>query len=277
MTHKITRKMDLNSDDFYVEVEAPLVAERFKAGNFTVLMTVPQGERIPMSIMKAEDGKIAMFIKKLGKTSRELYKELDTFENVIGPMGKPVDIKNYGNVVVASDLVCGHAENYAISKALKEAGNHVTSFQTFPTTADVYPEEVWAKPVCDEFHLTTEDGSMGEEGHYIDMLEDMLESGEKVDMIFAGGALPNLKELGEMTKDYNVPTIVTVRQIMVDASGMCGACRVFVDGEMQLACIDGPMFDAHKVDWVAALRRPKMYTEMEKASLEHCKELGRCE
>jgi ferredoxin--NADP+ reductase len=277
MAHKITRKMDLNSDDYYVEVEAPLVAERFKAGNFTVLMTVPHGERIPMSIMKAEDGKIAMFIKKLGKTSVELYKELDTFENVIGPMGKPIDVKNYGTVVVASDLVCGHAENYAICKALKEAGNKVISFQTFPTEKDIYPEEVWTKPVCDEFHLTTEDGSKGEEGHYIDLLEEMLENGEKVDIIFAGGSLPNLKELGEMTKEHNIPTIVTVRQIMVDASGMCGACRVFVDNEMQLACIDGPMFDAHKVDWDAALRRPSMYAAMEKVALEHCKELGRCE
>ena len=276
MAHKITRKMDLNEADYYVEVEAPLVAERFQAGNFTVLMTNPRGERIPMSIMKAEDGKIAMFIKKLGKTSKELYKSLDTFENVIGPMGKPIEVKKYGNVVVASDLVCGHAENYAICKALKEAGNHVVSFQTFPTADEVYPEEVWTKPVCDEFHLTTEDGSKGEEGHYIDMLEDMLESGEKVDIIFAGGALPNLKELGEMTKKYNVPTIVTVRQIMVDASGMCGACRVFVDGEMQLACIDGPMFDAHKVDWDAALRRPSMYVEQEAIATQACVEKGRC-
>ncbi len=276
MAHKITRKMDLNKDDFYVEVEAPLVAERFKAGNFVILMTVPQGERIPMSIMKAEDGKIAMFIKKLGKTSRELYKSLDQFEHVIGPMGKPIEIKKYGTVVVASDLVCGHAENYAICKALKEAGNRVISFQTFPTKDDVYPEEVWTKEVCDEFHLTTEDGSMGEEGHYIDLLEEMLENGEKVDIVFAGGSLPNLKELGEMTKEYGIPTIVTVRQIMVDASGMCGACRVFIDGEMQLACIDGPMFDAHKVDWDAALRRPSMYQSKEAIALQKCIEAGRC-
>ncbi len=276
MAHKITRKMDLNSEDFYVEVEAPLVAERFRAGNFVVLITVPHGERIPMSIMKAEDGKISMFIKKLGKTSWELYKSLDQFEHVIGPMGKPIDVKKYGRVVVASDLVCGHAENYALCKALKEAGNYVISFQTFPTAEEVYPEEVLARPVCDEYHLTTEDGSKGEEGHYLDILEEMLESGEKIDIIFAGGSLPNLKELGDLTKDYNIPTIVTVRQIMVDASGMCGACRVFVDGEMQLACIDGPMFDAHKIDWDAALRRPMMYVEQEKIAYERCKKLGRC-
>lgn len=277
MSHKITRKMDLNSADFYVEVEAPLVAERFKAGNFTVLMTNPHGERIPMSIMKVEDGKIAMFIKKLGKTSMELYKTLNTFEHVIGPMGNPINVKKYGNVVVASDLVCGHAENYAISKALSSVeGNHVTSFQTFPTSDDVYPDEVLAEKVCDEYHLTTEDGSRGEEGHYIDILEERLEKGEKIDIIFAGGALPNLKELGEMTESYNVPTIVTVRQIMVDASGMCGACRVFIDGKMKLACIDGPMFDAHKVDWESALRRPNMFVAKETVATKLCQETGRC-
>ena len=188
MSHKITCKMDINSTDFYVEVEAPLVAERFKAGNFTVLMTNPHGERIPMSIMKAEDGKISMFIKASGKTTMELHKSLDSFEHVIGPMGTPVEIKKYGNVIVASDLVCGHAENYAICDALsKIEGNHITSFQTFPTSDDVYPDEVLAEKVCDKYHLTTEDGSRGEEGHYLDMVEDMLKKGEKIDMIFAGG------------------------------------------------------------------------------------------
>ena len=276
MSHKITRKMDLNDTDFFVEVEAPLVAERFRAGNFTVLMTNPKGERIPMSIMKAENGKISMFIAKLGKTSKELYKSITEFEHVIGPMGNPVEIKNYGNVVVASDLVCGHAENYALSKALKEAGNHVISFQTFPTEEKVYPDEVLARPVCDEYHLTTEDGSKGEEGHYLDMLEEMLEDKEKIDIIFAGGSLNTLQELAELTEPYNIPTIVTVRQIMVDASGMCGACRVFIDGQMKLACIDGPMFDAHKVDWDAALRRPTMYVEKEAIADQKCIEAGRC-
>jgi len=269
--------MDLNSTDFCVEVEAPLVAERYKAGNFAVLMTNPHGERIPMSIMKTEDGKISMFIAKLGKTTKELYKTLDKFEHVIGPMGNPINVKKYGNVVVASDLVCGHAENYALCNALsKVEGNHVTSFQTFATSDMVYPAEMRAEKVCDEYHLTTEDGSLGEEGHYIDMIEERLEKGEKIDIIFAGGNLSNLQELSEMTKSYNVPTIVTVRQIMVDASGMCGSCRVFIDGKMKLACIDGPMFDAHKVDWGSALRRPNMFAEKETVAAKLCQEAGRC-
>ena len=276
MPHKITRKVDLNSGDYYVEVEAPLVAEKFKAGNFAVLMTVPHGERIPMSIMKAEDGRIGMYIKKLGKTSYELDKSLDTFEHVIGPMGNAIEVKKYGRVVVASDLVCGHAENYAACKALREVeGNHVISIESFPTKGEVYPDEFLAEDVADEFHLMTEDGSLGEKGHYLDRIAGMLKEG-KVDKIFAGGDLPKLKELGELTRPYGVSAVVTVRQIMVDASGMCGACRVFLNGAMKLACIDGPMFEADEVDWETALRRVGMFKEKETIAMEFCRKEGRC-
>jgi len=270
MEHVITKKEDLNAADYLIEVVAPEVAKKFKPGNFAVLITIPEGERIPMSIQEAHGDKITMFIKRLGKTSKELdtWKPGDAFHKIIGPMGTPPPLKKYGNVVFCSDLVCGHAENYAMCKELKKMEcNHVVSIQTFPTEADIYPEKYLCTEVCDEFILTTKDGSKGEKGHYMDILKEMMEAG-KVDQVFAGGDMPALRDLSELTKKYDVPVYTTVRQIMVDGTGMCGSCRVFIDGEMKLTCIDGPMFDGHKVDWEAALSRLAMFKAKEAEAME---------
>lgn len=269
MKHQIVRKEDLNSKDYLLEVEAPMVAKKMQPGQFVVLMTHPKGERIPMSVQKAENGNVTLFIRKLGKTSVELYTYNvgDHFESIIGPMGTAVDIKKYGNVAVCSDLVCGHAENYALCKALREVdGNHVISMQTFPSKDMMYLEEE-LKEVSDEYYMTVEDGSYGIKGHYRDVLEKMLKQG-KIDMVFAGGRTGEYKLLADLTKEYNVPTMVTLRSIMVDATGMCGSCRVFIDGEMKLACIDGPMFDAHKVNYKDLLNRVKMFKKQEELALE---------
>jgi len=271
MKHRITRKLDLSKDDYLLEVEAPQVAERFRPGNFVILITVPQGERIPMSVQKAQDGKISMFIKRLGKTSYELdsFKVGDSLVAVIGPLGNPPPMKKYGRVVFASDLVCGHAENYAFCEGLKKIpGNYVISMQTFPSKDDIYPEEFRPVHLCDEYHLTTLDGSDGFKGHYIELLKTMLEQ-NKVDIIFAGGDIPSLERLAELTRPYQIPTIVTVRQIMVDGTGMCGSCRVFVDGEMKLTCIDGPMFDAHRLNFQDIINRLSMFKEKEAQAMKY--------
>jgi ferredoxin--NADP+ reductase len=229
MDHEIIRKEDLNPQDYLIEVKAPLVAKKIQPGQFVVLLTHPKGERIPMSVQKAENDNVTMFIKKLGKTSVELYayKVGDHLENVIGPMGNPVEIKKYGNVVVCSDLVCGHAENYALCKALRQVnGNHVISMQTFPSKDMMYLEEE-LRGVSDEYCITLEDGSYGIKGHYRDVLEKLLKKGT-IDMVFAGGQTEGYVPLAELTKSYNVPTMVTLRPIMVDATGMCGSCRVLL-------------------------------------------------
>jgi ferredoxin--NADP+ reductase len=270
MEHEIIRKEDLNSKDYLIEVKAPMVAKKMQPGQFVVLMTHPKGERIPMSVQKAENGNVTMFIRKLGKTSVELYtyKVGDHFENVIGPMGNPVEIKKYGNVAVCSDLVCGHAENYALCKALSQVdGNHVISMQTFPSKEMMYLEKE-LREVSDEYYITLEDGSYGIKGHYRDILEKLMKQ-DKIDMVFAGGHIDGYVPLAELTKAYNVPTMVTLRPIMVDATGMCGSCRVFIDGEMKLACIDGPMFDAHKVNYKELLNRVKMFKKQEEIALEN--------
>ncbi|MBN2380368.1 sulfide/dihydroorotate dehydrogenase-like FAD/NAD-binding protein [candidate division WOR-3 bacterium] len=278
MKYNITQKKDIGGTDYLLEVEAPQVAERIRPGNFVVLITVPNGERIPMSVQKAEDGKIAMFVKKLGKTSRALDAcgECTTLEAVVGPMGKPVELKKFGNVVFVSDLVCGHAENYLFSQVFsKIEGNHMISMQTFPTKDEIYPEEYLAKGLCDEYYLTTKDGSVGLKGHYLEKLKELLDEG-RCDIIFGGGDIPSLHELAKLTRPYEVPTIVTVRQIMVDATGMCGSCRVFVSGEMKLSCIDGPMFDATKLDFEDIISRLGMFKEAEAKAMEWCKQQQEC-
>ena len=269
MKHVITRKEDLNAADYLIDVVAPEVARRFVPGNFCVLITIPGGERIPMSIQKAENDTITLYIKRLGKTSREMdgWSVGDALHAVIGPLGTPPPIKKYGNVVFLSDLVCGHAENYAMCKALGAFdANHITSVQSFPTAADIYPESELCEPVADRFILATEDGSRGVKGHYLDIMKQLREEGD-VDQVFAGGGIPPLQELSILTAKYNVPVYTTVRQIMVDATGMCGSCRVFIDGEQKLACIDGPMFDGHKVDWPSAISRLGMFKAKEAEAL----------
>jgi ferredoxin--NADP+ reductase len=266
---QITRKSDLNEQDYLIEVEAPHVAESLKPGQFVVLMIREKGERIPMSVQKAEDGKITMFIKRLGKTSLELddYRVGDHFYQVIGPMGNPFPIERYGTIAWCSDLVCGHAENYASCEARsKVEGNHVISIQTFPTKSDVYMEEE-LRAVSHEYHVTTMDGTYGGRGHYNDVLEGLLAK-RKIDLVMGCGDIKNLKSMADLTKRHGVPALSVLRQIMVDATGMCGACRVFIDGEMKLTCIDGPLFDAHKVNFDEVINRLNMFKKPETVAKE---------
>jgi ferredoxin--NADP+ reductase len=261
---QITRKSDLNEQDYLIEVEAPHVAERLKPGQFVVLMIREKGERIPMSVQKSEDGRITMFIKRLGKTSLELddYSIGDSFYQVIGPMGNPFPIERYGTISWCSDLVCGHAENYAYCEALsKVEGNHIISIQTFPTKKDVYMEDE-LRSVSHEYHVTTMDGTYGVKGHYTDVLEGLLEE-RRIDLVMGCGDIKMLKAMADVTRRHGVPAKSVLRQIMVDATGMCGACRVFIDGEMKLTCIDGPLFDAHKVNFDEVINRLNMFKKPE--------------
>lgn len=269
--HKITKKVPLNFEDYLLEVEAPRVAEKIKPGQFVVLMSREKGERIPMSVQKAENGKITMLIKKLGKTSLMLADAEvgDSLFSIIGPMGNATPLKKYGNIVWGSDLVCGYAENYAHCNAFSQIdGNYVISMQSFSSKEDVYLEKE-LRGVCDEYYITTYDGSYGHEGHYLDILEGLLEE-ERVDIVFACGDIGRMKNLANLTEKFGVPAKVVLRQIMVDATGMCGSCRVFIDGEMKLTCIDGPMFDAHRVDFDEVINRLGMFKkEEEKAEEEY--------
>lgn len=271
MPYKITRKHSLNEEDFFMEIEAPKVADNFTPGNFIVIMPTKKGERIPMSVQKAEEGKLSCFIKKCGKTTFQLGENFeggDSLAAVLGPLGTPPETRDYGTVIFCSDGVCGHAENYDLSHALHEKGNHVISIQTFESEKTLYPEEYLTKEVCDEHYLTTKDGSVGIEGHYLDVVKDILEEKE-VDKIFAGGEMISSYKLSRLTEKHEIPTMVTVHQIMVDGTGMCGACRIFVDGEMKLTCVDGPMFDAQKLDFRSIMRSLGRFREKEKKAMKY--------
>ena len=265
MGYKITKKENLSAIDFFMEVEAPHVARSWKPGQFVVLIVDEKGERVPMSVYYAEDGKVGMFIRRHGVTTFKLWYEKnvgDELLSVAGPLGKPIEVKYYGNVVFASDAVCAQAESYATLRAMKAAGNYTIAIQSFENRDNVYPEKFLAKPVADEHYLTTDDGSVGIKGHYLDILKELIEK-DKVDIVFAGGKLGSLKKLAELTRPYGIPTIVTVRQIMVDGTGMCGSCRILYDGKIKFACRDGPMFAAHKVDWDDVIRRDARFSEQQ--------------
>jgi len=270
MGYLITKKENLSAIDFFMEVEAPHVARAWKPGQFVVLIPDEKGERVPMSVYYVRNGRVGMFIRRLGKTSLKLWYEFDVgdeLRDVVGPLGRPIEVKHYGNVVFVSDAVCAHAESCATLKAMKEAGNYTIAIQSFENAANVYPEKYLAKSIVDEHYLTTEDGSVGIRGHYLDVLKELIEEG-RVDMVFGGGKLGSLKKLAELTRPYGIPTIATVRQIMVCGIGMCGSCRVLYDGEVKFACMDGPMMDAHKVNWDYVIKRDARFKEEEKLAKE---------
>jgi ferredoxin--NADP+ reductase len=169
--------------------------------------------------------------------------------------------------VWCSDLVCGHAENYAYCEELiKIEGNHVISIQSFPTKDDAYGEED-LRSVSHEYYITTYDGSYGRKGHYNDVLKDLLEE-KRVDLVLGCGDIGKLRDMAELTKKYGVPARAVLRQIMIDGTGMCGACRVFIDGVMRLTCIDGPLFDAHKVNFDEVINRLGMFKKPEQIAKE---------
>ncbi len=270
MGYRVTKKENLNDADFFMEVEAPHIARSWKVGQFVILIPDEKGERVPMSVYYAKDERIGMFIRRLGVTSLKLWYEKnvgDELFSVAGPLGKPIEVRYYGNVVFVSDAVCGYAESYATLRAMKKAGNYTIAIQTFESATNVYPEKYLSKAVADEYYLTTEDGSIGIRGHYLDVLKELIEKG-KVDIVFGGGKLTSLKRLAELTKPYGIPTIVSVRQIMVDGTGMCGSCRVLYDGQIKFVCRDGPMMNAHKIDWDDVIKRNNRFIKQEKLAKE---------
>ena len=269
--YTITRKEDLNSADYLIDVIAPDVAKRFKPGNFAVLITVPNGERIPMSIERAEGDIITMYIKRLGKTSRELdsRKVGDSLHKVIGPMGTPPPQKKYGTVIFASDLVCGHAENNAMCRELsKIPGNHIISIQSFPDKSQIYPDKELAKHWADEYILATEDGSVGRKGHYLDIIKELLEE-RKIDQVFAGGGIPPLQKTLRTYQKVQRTGLYDCSTDYGRRNEECAAPAVYSSMcEQKLACIDGPMFDGHKVDWEAAISRLAMFKNKEVEAME---------
>jgi len=272
MRYMITRKKALNLEDFLIEIKAPLVAKKFKAGQFLILRIHDKGERVPLTITDCDpkNGLVSLIIKAVGKTTSELGKleKGDSVSDIVGPLGNPSEIKEFGTVVCVGGGT-GIACLYPIIKALKAADNNVITIIGAKTKDKlIWEDEI--KKISDELIVTTDDGSYGQKGVVTGPLEEILKS-KTIDRVIAIGPMIMMKFVAKITESYEVKTIVSLNTIMIDGTGMCGGCRVFINGKMKFTCIDGPEFDGNKVNFNELMNRLDMFKEKEKQAMEYYK------
>ncbi len=269
MGYKILKKRVLGPGSKLMEIEAPFVAKAAKPGQFIILRVFEKGERIPLTIARTdrERGVVTIIFQEVGKTTIHLglLNEGDELADFVGPLGKPTDIENYGTVVAIGGGF-GTAVLLPLVTALKKAGNKVITIIGARTKELVLLEDEMKK-IVDEVLITTDDGSYGMKGLVTDGLKFLMDR-EKVDAVYAVGPVPMMKAVADMTRGPGIKTIVSLNPIMVDGTGMCGACRVEVGGKTKFACVDGPEFDAHEVNFDLLMKRLKMYRKEEQYSLE---------
>lgn len=274
MSYKIVKKADLNSQIYLMEIEAPLVARKAAPGQFVILRIDEKGERVPFTIADFDKAKgtVTVIIQAVGKTTRDLSKlnEGDTILDFAGPLGIPTPLEGLKKVAVIGGGL-GTAIAYPQAKKLKELGAEVTAISGFRSKEYIILEDEM-NAVSDKLIITTDDGSNGLQGFVTDRLREELESGEKYDEVIAIGPLVMMRAVCNLTKEFGIPTTVSMNPVMIDGTGMCGGCRVIVGGETKFACVDGPDFDGHKIDWDAAIKRQQMFKAYEKRS---CDE-GKC-
>lgn len=267
---KILKKEELSESITLFELDAKDIASKAQAGNFIVLKINEQGERIPLTIADydREKGTITTVFQKVGKTTNQLglLNVGDFIADVIGPLGMASHIENFGKVVCVGGGV-GIAPVYPIARALKEAGNTVISIIGARNNSLLFWEDKMKK-VSDELIVTTDDGSYGRKANVTIPLEELLIKDKDIKIVVAIGPAIMMKFVCKTTEKYNVNTVVSLNSIMVDATGMCGGCRIEVGGETKFACVDGPEFDGHKVDFDLLMSRQKMYPDEEKIATE---------
>ena len=264
-TFQILEKREIAPNIHEIIIDAPEVAKKALAGQFVIVMVDEKSERVPytLSDWDALKGSITLVVVEVGQSSRKLVlqKAQDKLAHITGPLGIPLEIKNYGRVVLAGGCY-GIGAIVPIARAMKKAGNHVTIItEARSHYLHYYKEKL--ETTADEFIQATIDGSTGVKGHAIDVIVQKLKSGEKIDCIVAVGCPFMMMLTGKETKPYGVKTLAALNPIMVDGTGMCGACRVTVDGKMKFACVDGPFFDAHLVDWDEVRDRRIAYSAAE--------------
>lgn len=251
------------------DILSPKIAQRRKPGQFVIIRIDDSGERIPLTIADSntDNGTITIIAQGVGKTTNELNM-LETGDNildVVGPLGKASEIENFGTAVSIGGGV-GTAIAYPTAVALKEAGNHTISIIGGRSKEFVILEDEMRK-VCDEVYVTTDDGSYGKKGFVTDQLKELIAQ-QKIDFVLAIGPIPMMKAVAEVTREKNIKTVVSLNPIMIDGTGMCGGCRALVDHKTVFVCVDGPEFDAHKVDFQTLDRRNRTYLMDEKISRE---------
>ena len=250
-------------------LEAPRIARKQKPGQFVILRIYEEGERIPVTIENSdpERGSISIVVQSIGKTTH-LLNSLNTGDSildVVGPLGKPSEIEKFGTVVMVGGGV-GTAMAYPSAAAYKRAGNRVISIVGARTKELVILEQE-LRAVSDALLITTDDGSYADKGFVTDKLRQLIQNGTRIDLVLAIGPIVMMRAVAELTRKENIRTIVSLNPIMIDGTGMCGGCRVPIDGKSEFACVDGPEFDAHKVNFEVLVQRNSMYRDAEQRSL----------
>ena len=269
MVYRITAKEELSSVTKLLVVKAPAVAKKAQAGQFVIVRIDEEGERIPLTVADydRQAGAITLVLQEVGKSTMQLGamqvgEELTSF---VGPLGRPTEIEKYGTVVCVGGGV-GIAPIYPIARSLREAGNQVISI-IGARNKDLLMWEDKMRSVSDELVVTTDDGSYGRKALVTEPLKELLDSDRQIDVVWAIGPAIMMKFCALTTQPYGVKTIVSLNSIMVDGTGMCGACRVEVGGQTKFVCVDGPEFDGHQVDWSLLMERQRIYLDQEKAAV----------
>ncbi|KAA0006113.1 MAG: sulfide/dihydroorotate dehydrogenase-like FAD/NAD-binding protein [Thermoplasmata archaeon] len=272
--YEILEKKTLSENVKLMRIHAPLVAEKAKAGQFVMLRIDEKGERIPLTIADYDrkKGTVTIIFMEVGKTTKQLgtMEAGDKILNFVGPLGQPSEIEKFGTVVMVGGGV-GIAPLYPIVRELKKAGNYVISILGARNKSLLMLEEEIER-FSDEIHICTDDGSKGVKGFVSDVLQKLIDAGKKIDVVWAVGPVIMMKVVSDLTRKYGIRTVVSLNPIMVDGTGMCGSCRVSVGGETKFACVDGPEFDGHLVDFDNLMLRNQRFVEEEKHA---CKLLER--
>ncbi|MBQ9986197.1 MAG: sulfide/dihydroorotate dehydrogenase-like FAD/NAD-binding protein [Oscillospiraceae bacterium] len=263
--YKILKKEFLNPTVVRMEVSAPEVARRADAGQFIILRATEDGERIPLTVADydREKGSVTIIFQVVGGTTEILrhMEEGDCLADFAGPLGRKTETEGLKSVAVVGGGV-GSAIAYPVAKKLHESGAYVDAIVGFRTRDLVILEDEF-RAASSELHVMTDDGTYGERGLVTEVLENLILAGRKYDEVIAIGPLPMMKFVSLLTKKYNIKTVVSMNPIMIDGTGMCGGCRLTVGGETKFACVDGPEFDGHLVDFDEAIRRSAMYRDFE--------------
>jgi ferredoxin--NADP+ reductase len=263
---KIVRREEIAGGTVILnEIEAPLIAKKTRPGQFVILKAYEEGERIPLTMADTdpEKGTITIIYMVVGK-STEIFKDLkvgDSFQDVIGPLGKPTHLEKVGKVICVGGGT-GIAVLHPITRGLKEVGNDVTCIIGARNQGLLILEEQM-KAASHDLRICTDDGSYGHHGFVTDVMKEILEEGD-VKLVVAIGPVPMMKAVSNITKEFNVSTLVSLNPVMVDGTGMCGCCRVTVGGKTEFACVDGPEFDGHQVDFDELILRLRSYEEEER-------------
>jgi ferredoxin--NADP+ reductase len=250
-------------------IEAPRIARKRQAGQFVIVRVYDRGERIPLTIADGDPvrGTITLIVQGIGKTTR-LMNQLeagDALLDLVGPLGKPSEVKHYGTVVVIGGGV-GAAIAYPTARAMHEAGNRVISILGGRSRELVLLESE-IRAISDELFITTDDGSYGRKGLVVDPLKELIAAGQSLGLVLAIGPVRMMQAVAEVTRPQKIPTVVSLNSLMVDGTGMCGGCRIITHSGAKFACVDGPEFDAHTVDFGILAQRNRTYTDQEAAAL----------